>query len=82
MLYTLIAKRFGRDSNGDLWTVDKRVHTQLSAEECRQLHRRYSPKLTQYWSEVHSFVDDDYDDELYDGMFAELMDGVGEGQPL
>ena len=58
MLYTLIAKRFGRDSNGDLWTVDKRVHTHLTKEECRELHNRYSPKLTNYWSEVRSFAEE------------------------
>jgi len=58
MLYTLIAKRFGRDHNGDLWEVDKRVHTGLTQEECRKLHSRYSPKATQYWSEVRSFAED------------------------
>ena len=58
MLYTLIAKRFGRDSNGDLWTVDKRVHTNLTHEECRKLHSRYSPKNTGYWSDVRSFVEE------------------------
>jgi len=58
MLYTLIAKRFGRDSNGELWTVDKRVHTSLTQEECSELHNRYSPKLTNYWSEVRSFAEE------------------------
>jgi len=58
MLYTLIAKRFGRDSNGEIWTVDKRVHTNLTTEECRELHNRYSPKLTNYWSEVRSFAEE------------------------
>ena len=58
MLYTLIAKRFGRDSNGDLWEVDKRVHTHLTLCECRELHTRYSPKLTGYWSEVQSFAEE------------------------
>ena len=58
MLYTLIAKRFGRDHNGDLWEVDKRVHTGLTLCECRKLHTRYSPKLTNYWSEVRSFAEE------------------------
>ena len=63
MLYTLIAKRFGHDKNGDLWEVDKRVHTHLTNEECRKLHERYSPKLTNYWSEVESFLEKEVDTE-------------------
>ena len=63
MLYTLIAKRFGRDKNGDLWTVDKRVHTGLTHDEMRKLHQRYSPKLTGYWSEVESFLEKEVDTE-------------------
>ena len=58
MLYTLIAKRFGRDSNGDLWTVDKRVHTQLPLDEVQQLRTKYSPKLNDYWSEVRFFAEE------------------------
>ena len=67
MLYTLIAKRFTPDG----MVCDKRVHTNLTYEECRKLHQRYSPKLTGYWSAVRSFAEDPtYPDH----------DEIGEGQ--
>ena len=52
MLYTLIAKRFTTDG----MVADKRVHTNLTYEECRKLHSRYAPKNTGYWSIVRSFA--------------------------
>ena len=53
--YAVIAKRFTPDG----MVADKRVHTDLTNEECRKLHTRYSPKLTNYWSEVRSFSVDE-----------------------
>ena len=52
MLYTLIAKRFTTDG----MVADKRVHTNLTLEACRELHSRYSPKNKGYWSIVRSFA--------------------------
>ena len=67
--YTVIAKRFTPDG----MVADKRVHTELTHSEMTKLFRRYSPKLTNYWSEVRSFRDDR--PELED---APLGEGYGE----
>ena len=55
MTYTLIAKRFTPSG----MVADKRVHVGLTVEQCGELHRRYSPKATQYWSDVRSFLEEE-----------------------
>ena len=53
--YAVIAKRFTTDG----MVADKRVHTELTYSDMTKLFSRYSPKLTNYWSEVRSFSVDE-----------------------
>ena len=55
--WVVIAKRFGRDSNGDLWTVDKREFIQLSEGEMMVKVRELNNQMKSdgYWSDIRSF---------------------------
>ena len=57
MTYTVIAKRFTPDG----MVADKRVHIELSHSEMRQLMQRYSPKATNYWSDVRGFAEKEFE---------------------
>ena len=57
MTYTVIAKRFATDG----MVADKRVHTELSHSEMKALMQRYSPKATNYWAEVRSFAEKEFE---------------------
>jgi hypothetical protein len=55
--WVVIAKRFGRDSNGDLWTVDKREFIQLSEGEMQVKVRDLNNQMKTdgYWSDIRAF---------------------------
>ena len=55
--WVVIAKRFGRDKAGDLWTVDKREFIQLSEGEMQVKVRELNNQMKSdgYWSDIRAF---------------------------
>ena len=71
-MWIVEAKKFTTDG----MIADKRVHVNLTKEESRELHSRYS---NEYWAYVRSWHVED-EDEYADRQWAEALDGKGEGQ--
>ena len=71
-MWIVEAKKFTPDG----MVADKRVHTDLTKEESRELHGRYT---NEYWAEVRSWYVET-EEEYMDRKWAEYMDGKGEGQ--